>query len=87
MGINTYNYLIFPKIIALLLYPLVICISMFLGIFGGYIACVYGGFSTSGEFIQGIQLDFTPFHVTYAFIKTAFFHSFLQQFLHFMDIL
>ena len=46
---------------------------MFLGIFGGYIACVYGGFSTSGEFIQGIQLDFTPFHVTYAFIKTAFF--------------
>ena len=73
MGINTYNYLIFPKIIALLLYPLVICISMFLGIFGGYIACVYGGFSSSGEFIQGIQLDFTPFHVTYAFIKTAFF--------------
>ena len=57
MGINTYNYLIFPKIIALLLYPLVICISMFLGIFGGYIACVYGGFSTSGEFIQGIQLS------------------------------
>ena len=29
MGINTYNYLIFPKIVALLLYPLVICISMF----------------------------------------------------------
>ena len=70
MGINTYNYLIFPKIIALLLYPLVICLSMFLGIFGGYMACVYGGFSTSGEFIEGIQLDFTPFHVTYAFIKT-----------------
>src|SRR5210317_1820015 len=40
MGINTYNYLIFPKIVALSLYPLVICISMFLGVFGGYIACV-----------------------------------------------
>ena len=73
MGINTYNYLIFPKIVALLLYPLVICISMFLGILGGYIACVYGGFSTSGEFIEGIQLDFIPFHITYAFIKTSFF--------------
>ena len=72
MGINTYNYLIFPKIVALLLYPLVICISMFLGILGGYIACVYGGFSTSGEFIEGIQLDFIPFHITYAFIKTSF---------------
>ena len=73
MGINTYNYLIFPKIVALSLYPLVICISMFLGVFGGYIACVYGGFSTSADFIEGIQLDFRPFHVSYAFIKTAFF--------------
>jgi len=73
MGINTYNYLIFPKIVALSLYPLVICISMFLGVFGGYFACVYGGFSTSADFIEGIQLDFRPFHVTYAFIKTAFF--------------
>ena len=73
MGINTYNYLIFPKIVALLLYPLVICISMVLGILGGYIACVYGGFSTSVEFIEGIQLDFIPFHITYAFIKTLVF--------------
>ena len=73
MGINTFNYLIFPKIIALSLYPLVICTSMFLGIFGGYIGCVYGGFSSSGEFIEGIQMDLIPFHVTYAFIKTEFF--------------
>ena len=73
MCIRDSNYLIFPKIVALLLYPLVICISMFLGILGGYIACVYGGFSTSGEFIEGIQLDFIPFHITYAFIKTSFF--------------
>ena len=73
MGVNTYNYLIFPKIIALSLYPFVIGISMFLGIFGGYIACVYGGWTSSSEFIEGIQLDFIPFHITYAFIKTAFF--------------
>lgn len=73
MGINTYNYLIFPKIIALFLYPLVISFSMFLGVFGGYIASVYGGFSSSADFIEGIQLDFIPFHVGYAFIKTVFF--------------
>ena len=73
MGVNTYNYLIFPKIIALSLYPLIIGISMFLGVLGGYIACVYGGWTSSSEFIEGIQLDFIPFHVTYAFIKTAFF--------------
>ena len=73
MGVNTYNYLIFPKIIALSLYPFIIGISMFLGVLGGYVACVYGGWTSSSEFIGGIQLDFIPFHVTYAFIKTAFF--------------
>ena len=73
MGINTYNYLIFPKIIALLFYPFVITIAMFLGIFGGYMACVYGGFSSTAGFIDGIQLDFIPFHITYAFVKTVLF--------------
>lgn len=73
MGINTYNYLIFPKIVALMLYPFVITFSMFLGIFGGYMACVYGGFSSTAGFIYGIQLDFIPFHITYAFVKTVLF--------------
>jgi len=73
MGINTHNYLIFPKIVALLFYPFIITIAMFLGIVGGYVACVYGGFSTSAEFVEGIQLDFIPFHVTYAFVKTFLF--------------
>ena len=73
MGINTHNYLIFPKIVSLSLFPLVICISMFLGIFGGFMAAVYGGFATSADYIEGIQMDFIPFHITYAFIKTLFF--------------
>ena len=73
MGINTYNYLIFPKIIALLFYPFVITVSMFLGIIGGYVASIYGGFCTSADFIEGIQMDFTPFHVGYAFVKTFLF--------------
>ncbi|MBK0370992.1 MlaE family ABC transporter permease [Flavobacterium agrisoli] len=73
MGVNSLNYLVFPKIIALLLYPFVIGISMFLGIFGGWMASAYGGFSTSQDFIQGAQMDFIPFHITYAFIKTFIF--------------
>ncbi|WP_159800488.1 ABC transporter permease [Flavobacterium sp. MK4S-17] len=73
MGVNTLNYLIFPKIIALLLYPFVISISMFLGITGGWLAGVYGGFVGSDEFIQGIQTDFIPFHIFYAFLKTFLF--------------
>jgi len=73
MGVNTYNYLIFPKIIALMLFPFLITVAMFLGIFGGYVASITGGFSTHADFIEGLQLDFIPFHVTYAFIKSFIF--------------
>ncbi len=76
MGINSLNYLIFPKIIAMLTYPFVIAIAMFVGIFGGYIAGVYGGFVSSNEFITGLQEEFIPFHLVYAFIKT-FLYAFL----------
>ncbi len=73
MGVNSLNYLVFPKVMALLMYPFVIALSMFLGIMGGWMASIYGGFSTSLEFIDGLQLDFKPFHVAYAFIKTLLF--------------
>lgn len=73
MGVNSLNYLIFPKIIALLFYPFVIAIGMYLGVVGGWVAGVFGGFSTSSEFIQGLQISFKPFHVVYAFIKTFIF--------------
>lgn len=73
MGVNSLNYLVFPKIVALLLYPFVIGISMFLGIFGGWLAGVYGGFTTSTDFVTGAQMQFIPFHITYAFIKTFIF--------------
>jgi phospholipid/cholesterol/gamma-HCH transport system permease protein len=73
MGINPLNYLVYPKIVALMFYPFVIAMAMFLGILGGWVAAVYGGFSTSDAFIQGLQQDFKPFHVVYAFIKTFLF--------------
>jgi phospholipid/cholesterol/gamma-HCH transport system permease protein len=73
MGVNALNYLVFPKMIAVLLYPFVIGIAMFLGIFGGYLAGVYGDFTSSAEFIIGLQKEFIPFHIAYAFIKTLMF--------------
>ena len=73
MGVNSLNYLVFPKLTALLLYPFLIGIAMFLGVLGGYIASVYGGFGSSAEFIDGLQKEFIPFHITYAFIKTLIF--------------
>lgn len=73
MGVNALNYLVFPKIIAMMLYPFIIAIAMYVGIFGGWVAGVLGGFSTSADFVEGLQLDFIPFHVTYSFIKTLVF--------------
>ncbi|WP_194526095.1 MlaE family ABC transporter permease [Zobellia roscoffensis] len=73
MGVNALNYLVFPKIVALCLYPFIISIAMYVGIFGGWMAAVFGGFSTSADFIEGVQLDFIPFHITYAFLKTLVF--------------
>ncbi|MBU2938459.1 ABC transporter permease [Lacinutrix sp. C3R15] len=70
MGINAINYLVFPKFIALMLYPFVISIAMFLGIVGGMAACFFGGYSSIDDYIIGIQTDFIPFHIAYAFIKT-----------------
>ena len=73
MGVNSINYLVFPKLMAMMLYPFVIGISMFLGILGGYMAGVYGGLVSSDEFISGLQTDFIPYHIAYAFIKTLLF--------------
>lgn len=73
MGINSLNYLVFPKFIALMLYPFVISIAMFLGILGGMAAVIFGGFGTLEDYIIGIQMDFIPFHIIYAFIKTFVF--------------
>ncbi len=72
MGINSLNYLVFPKIIAMLLYPFVITISMFLGIVGGLLAISLTGVP-SEAYIQGIQMDFESYHVTYSYIKTLVF--------------
>lgn len=73
MGVNSLNYLIFPKIIAMLTYPFVIAISMFLGIFGAYASAVLGGFVGSDIFISGLQEDFQGYQLFYAFFKTFLF--------------
>jgi len=73
MGVNSLNYLVFPKIIAMLMYPFAVAIAMYVGVLGGWVAAVFGEYAPSGEFIKGLQLDFIPFHITYAFVKTLVF--------------
>ena len=74
MGINSANFLIFPKIMAsIFINPFLIIISMFLGIFGGWLACVTTDLVTSHDYIIGIRSWFNPFSITYALIKTVVF--------------
>ncbi|WP_457615723.1 MlaE family ABC transporter permease [Lutibacter sp.] len=74
MGINSLNYLVLPKIIAaVFFYPLLVLMAMFLGIYGGYLAGVLTDLFHSEDYIYGIQLEFNPFFIQYALIKTFVF--------------
>lgn len=74
MGVNSAGYLILPKIVATMaINPFLVMISMFLSIFGGWLAGMESGIVASADFIQGIQMGFKPYHVVYALIKTVVF--------------
>ncbi len=74
MGINSLSYLVLPKAIAtLLFYPFIVLIAMTLGIIGGAMAGYLTGLFYSVDYINGIQLDFDPYFIKYALIKTVVF--------------
>lgn len=74
MGINPANYLIMPKIISCLLFiPVLIIFSIVIGIFGGWLACVFTGVITPSNYVVGLRAWFDPYSVTFAMIKTVVF--------------
>lgn len=74
MGINSLNHLVFPKVLAtVFFYPFLIILAMFLGILGGWVAGYTSGMFSVVDYLQGVQLDFDPFLVRYAIIKTLVF--------------
>jgi phospholipid/cholesterol/gamma-HCH transport system permease protein len=74
MGINSASYLIFPKIAAaILIFPFLIALSMFLGVGGGYVMGVAAGACTAYEYIFGIQAFFEPWKLYYSFTKVLVF--------------
>ncbi|MGB0884088.1 MAG: MlaE family ABC transporter permease [Flavobacteriales bacterium] len=77
MGINSSGYLIFPKIVALVIInPFIVTLSILIGIAGGWMASIFAGVTTSSEFIMGLQTDFELGKYLYAMSKTVIF-SFL----------
>lgn len=74
MGINSASFLIQAKIIAAVFAnPLLIMISMFVGIAGGWGACYVTGIFPSNDYIFGIQSYFQSLQVIYALTKTVIF--------------
>ncbi len=74
MGVKSASFLILPKIAACVIFnPILIIISMFLGIVGGYIFGTSTGMISGTDFIKGLQIDYTPFYIAYALVKTVVF--------------
>jgi phospholipid/cholesterol/gamma-HCH transport system permease protein len=74
MGINSANYLILPKVVAaMIIFPVLVSLSMFLGVFGGYLAAVLKEVVSSHNYIYGIQSWFIPYEIFYSLTKTVVF--------------
>ncbi len=78
MGVNSLNYLVLPKVVAAVsFYPFLIVISMFLGVFGGWVVGNMTGMVLSNDYLTGIRYTFDSFDITYALIKTLVFAFFI----------
>ena len=74
MGVNSSNFLILPKILACVIFnPLLIALSIVVGVYGGYLAGQITGNWTSADYISGIQMYMPNLFYTYAFVKTVVF--------------
>lgn len=74
MGINPATYLIFPKIVASVLFnPFLILMSMALAMIGGWLSGLFSGFVGTYEYVYGLQYGFQFYDVSYALIKTSVF--------------
>ncbi len=74
MGVNSAGYLVLPKIVAsIFINPFLCIISIFVGLFGGYLAAEFTQAVTVNQYIYGIHYWFIPFYITQALIKTVVF--------------
>ncbi|MBW6478846.1 MAG: ABC transporter permease [Bacteroidales bacterium] len=74
MGINSAGYLILPKIIAsMIINPMLIVISIFLGVLGGWMASAITNVIPLSHYNYGILFEFAPYDVFYALVKTVVF--------------
>ncbi|RYZ94027.1 MAG: ABC transporter permease, partial [Sphingobacteriaceae bacterium] len=74
MGVNAPGYLISPKILAsITMVPLLVIISIALGLTGGYIACVITGSISPADYLMGVNEGFDGLTIRVALVKAFVF--------------
>lgn len=74
MGINSANFLILPKIIALVSFiPILVTFSIFAGIIGAYATAWFGNILNAEDLTYGLQYSFNEWFVWCGIIKSFFF--------------
>lgn len=74
MGINSANFLIFPKILALTtIMPFLVIFSSTMGIVGAYATAYIGGLITPADLTSGLQHEFNQWFIWMSIIKSQFF--------------
>ncbi len=74
MGVNAPGYLISPKVIAgITMIPLLVVVSISLGLFGGYIACAASNDVSVADYISGLTDGFKVIILQVSMVKAFFF--------------
>ena len=74
MGINSAAYLVMPKVIGLMVVvPLLVILSIFIGLIGGWFIAVVGNLMTTNDYLFGIRFNFDSYKVLYTLVKSFVF--------------
>lgn len=74
MGINSAAFLIQPKVLAaMIVNPILVILSIFIGLIGGWIVSTMGGLLTSHDFFYGIRFQFDSYFILYTLLKSVVF--------------
>jgi len=74
MGVNAPGYLISPKVISgLTMIPLLVIVSVGLGLMGGYVACAASHDVSTADYVAGLTEGFNPVIATVCAVKAITF--------------
>ena len=74
MSIDPVRYLVLPRVAAgIVMVPVLVAVSFFLAIFGGYVTVVYGGSISGSTFLEGVRFLFYVRDVAVGLFKAFIF--------------